>query len=322
MTTIVTTCDFQIFKLFYENQYNRVFRQNLIVCVDKDDSTEFRKIIDEGTIVFDKNDIKEFYGDKYLEGAWYCAKMMYLNMIFRKNIIKGALYITDDDVLCFNHSLSDIQYSSKIEYDHDIAMIQNRPITDIIVEMYQDWNGISDWLVAHLKDKPFYKAAATNVFFPDHLATKFMEIFTSYYETYHEVIFKNLKYINECNLRTKSSRGVNTTTFYLEVPFFNSVYACFDKSEVKETPMYLFIWSKWKGFIKDNETKEILESYFNYNNKTYPKVQPLVHFSITNKILVMRNVYNYLNNIDEFDTIDYILNNKLIKKPKLSKALF
>lgn len=63
--------------------------------------------------------------------------------------------------------------------------------------------------------------------------------------------------------------------------------------------------------------------------KSYPAKQPLVHFSVTNKLPLMRDCYNYLNgkeyaceNIDDILVENPKEKNYLIKNKKTTKSLF
>lgn len=324
MTTIVTTYDLKIFELFYNNKYHDALKKDLILYIDKEDSEPFRKIITGNHRIFDRKDLKAFYGDRFLEEAAYCVKMMFVNMLFKMGIVTDSMYITDDDILCYDNSLEKMGESKIIEHYIDISMfVKDRTITEHLQAMYSNWSKIGDWYEEHFKNKKFRSICATNLYIPKHLSPKFQELFISSYATYHDIIFENLDIIKRGVEKTKSVRKVDTPTFYLEVPFFNTIIGAFDDKEVKNTGMTLFIWSAWKGFIKENETKEILRLFFEKKfKKSYPEVQPLLHFSISNKYLAMKNVYNFLNDIEEFDTIKAILESKGRAKTVKNKPLF
>ena len=85
MITAVTTHQYPIFKLFYENKLHDKLKENLVLYVDKeneDEINEFRKIVDlSKTKIFTRNDVIKFYGDLYLPNAPYCKKMYFLNLI-------------------------------------------------------------------------------------------------------------------------------------------------------------------------------------------------------------------------------------------------
>lgn len=324
MIAVVTTYNIEIFKLFYTHVHNQFLLENLYLYVDKEDSSEFKKIVDlNKTKIFDKNDFKNFYGEKYLESLTTFSKIYFINMLLKMNLINDSFYFTDDDVLFFNDSFKNVASCDKAVYARDMLLIIDRT--------YANWPKMNEWIKANFKDNLY--TCATNFFFPQFMLSNFSKEFTKAFDEYIQILYDDRQYIEELNNKSRSKRNAAFPIFYLDTPFFNVVFPRLGMYNYKLAQIYLCSYShfrKVKNSLHTEDTGKILDKYYS-NKAIYPEKQPLYHYSVGNKLPLMRDSYNYFNNHEYVcKNINDILNenpkerNKIIKEKQIAKtkALF
>jgi hypothetical protein len=313
MITVVTTYNLEIFKLFYKHRYHDFLKGRLFLYVDQDDSSEFRKIIDPSTTtVFDKNDFRKYYGDKYLESLTTFSKIYFLNMLFKMKLLDDSFYFTDDDVLFVDDSFKEVENSDNAIYSKDMFLK--------IHDYYTQWPGINNWINENYRDGYTLSVCATNFYFPKRVISELRDNFTKHFDEYLDILYKDRKYIEELNKKTRSLRKASTQVFYLDTPFFNVVFPKIGLENYKLAQIYLVAYSHFrhlKDKLNTTNTSCILEKYFS-KMKSYPIKQPLVHFSVTNKLPLMRDCYNYFN---ETKYTCENINDILTENPKEEKKL-
>lgn len=320
MITVVTTYNLEIFKLFYEHKHHDFLKENLLLYVDQDDSSEFRKIVDPSkTTVFDKKDFRKYYGDKYLPTLTTFSKIYFLNMLLKENMLNDSFYFTDDDVLFFDDSFKNVVNSENAVYSKDMFLK--------IHDYYTQWPGINNWINENYRDECTLSVCATNFYFPKRVISELRDNFTKHFEEYLDILYNDRKYIEKLNKKTKSLRKASTQVFYLDTPFFNVVFPKIGLENYTLAQIYLTSYSHLRGIkekLNTTKTHDIVEKYFS-KMKSYPEKQPLVHFSVTNKLPLMRDCYHYFNGQKyECENVNDILkeNPKEEKKIKKSKKLF
>ena len=315
MITAVTTHKFEIFKLFYEHEMHDILKENLILYVDKEDEKEiqqFRDIVDlTKTIVFDRNDIIEFYGDLYLSNAPYCKKMYFINMLITRGLIrKDSLYMTDDDILVYDRSFYDIMNSDKIIYDKE-------PFPKV-ESNYNSWKPVYDFFKSN-GDIKHLNPRATNFFIPKNYISGFANKFYDKFSVFIEILKGEEERITQMNNKSSSKRGCDWSVFYVEVPFFDVVFSAMDHDWFKFIPFYCVAYSelrKLKDKLKTDDTKTIMEKFC--VRKPYPQKHPLLHFNVVNKEPLMSESFNYLNNKPMKHTF---IDTLLVENPKERKKL-
>jgi len=289
MITVVTTHKFTIFKLFYEHNLHNIFRENLLLYVDKEDSSEFRKIVDTTkTRIFDRNDIIKYYGDLYLTNAPYCKKMYFINMISQMGLLNDSIYMTDDDVLVYDKSFNDIINSDKIIYDKEPF-----PKVD---SAYSTWKAVHNFFTSNMINVPL-RARATNFFIPKMYIKEFTDAFVKYFNEFIRILKSESDYIDYLNNKSKSKRGCDWSIFYIEVPFFDVVFSSLNHDYFKFLPFYCVAYSelrKIKDKYKITDTVKVME-YFLAKRKPYPQKHPLLHYNVISKEAFMTDSFNYLN---------------------------
>lgn len=312
MITTVTTHNLKIFKLFYTHKYHNILKQNMIIYIDNYDSSEFRKIIGNDKVkVFDKNDIKEYYKDIYMEEYKYGAKVYFINMLCKLNLLNDSLYFTDDDVLIYNEeSFKNIESSDKIIHSKDFMHF----------DMYKVWPKINDYIKQNINIDNI-TSPSTNVFIPKCYIKEFSENFIKVFEEFIPIIFQYKYEFIKLDNKSKSLRNTATLTFYLDTPFFNCVYQRMRNVKFQNINFQCCTYKNIfdiKIKLKTNNPDTILNYYIN-KLKLYPQKQPIIHIYITNKLQLMKVIYNYLNNIRNYENI-----NDLFKQTKFyeTKPLF
>jgi len=290
MITVVTTYNIEIFKLFYEHKYHNMFKERLFLYVDQYDSSEFRKIVDpEHTTVWDKNDFIKYYGDKYLTSLTTFSKVYFLNMLLAENLIDDSFYFTDDDILLFNDSFEALGTSEKAVYAKDMILIIDR--------IYHSWTSLFTWIEKNFDFNDNLCTCATNFYFPKNMIEDLKHHLTSVFEEFIEILYEDSAYIDAINEKSRSARNASFAVFYLDTPFFNIVFPRLGKEKYVHSQIYLTTYShfrKLRDSLKTNDTGKILEKYFTKKTQ-YPVKQPLFHFSVNNKLPLMKDSFNYFN---------------------------
>ena len=318
MITVVTTHKFPIFKLFYEHKLHGIFKENLLLYVDKEDSSEFCKIVDPAkTRVFDRNDIIKFYGYLYLPNAPYCKKMYFINMLAEMGLLNDTMYMTDDDILVYDESFNDIINSDKIIYDKE-------PFPKVETN-YNSWKPVYNFFKSEMTGKPLH-TRATNFFVPKTYVKEFADMFIKKFHTFIRILKSESAYIDYLNNKSNSKRGCDWSVFYVEVPFFDVVFSSLNPDYFKFIPFYCVAYSELRK-IKDKQKttdNSVIMPYF-CKRKPYPQKHPLLHFNVVNKEAIMTDSFNYLNGRE----LQYNDVNKLLaqtpreeKKLKTAKSLF
>lgn len=311
MITAVTTHQLPIFKLFYEHKLHEELKENLILYIDKEDSSEFESIIDKSkTTIFNRSDIIKYYGDLYLTNAPYCKKMYFLNMIAEMGLMNDDLYMTDDDILIYDKSFYDIKKSDKIIHDRD---------TWPKIEDYKrKWPIVYKWYKDNMDGDPL-NMMATNFYIPKKYINDFSKTFIKKFFSFIRLIKSESDYIDELNSKSKCNRNCDFSVFYLEVPFFDDVFSSLDREAFTKIPITC-VGPSELGKIRDKldtfDTNRIMEKFV--KKSLYPKKQPLVHFNFANKEPLMSETFNYLNH----KKLKYSnINNLLIQYPKEKKKI-
>lgn len=311
MITAVTTHQFPIFKLFYENKLHDRLKENLILYVDKEDDSEFRNIVDlSKTTIFNRSDVIEYYGDLYLPNAPYCKKMYFLNMIAEKGLMDDDLYMTDDDVFVYDESFYEMMNHDKIVHDKD---------TWPKVEDYKNkWPIVYKWYKDNMSGTPIHMMA-TNFFIPKVHIKEVSEIFMTKFASFIRLLKSESDTIDKLNAKSKCNRNCDFSVFYLEVPFFDDVFASLNPEYLQKIPITCVSPSEL-GKLRDKlgtvEIAPIMEKFI--KKPIYPKKQPLVHFNFADKEAMMIDVFNYLNG-KEFKHKD--INELLMVYPKQAKKI-
>ncbi len=324
MITVVTTYNLEIFKLFYTHKHHEFLKKRMLLYVDQDDSSEFRKIIDPTTtFVFDKKDFRKYYGEKYLSSLSTFSKIYFINMLLKENLLDDSFYFTDDDVLFFDNSFEKVIESEKAVYSKDMILIIDR--------VYPSWKKLYSWISKNFDSNNNLCTCATNFYFPKSMIPDLKIHFNSVFDEFIQVLYEDQAYIEELNNNSRSLRQRSFAVFYLDTPFFNSAFPRLGMEKYQLSQIYLTAYShlrKIKEKLNTKDTGKILEKYFS-TMKSYPAKQPLVHFSVTNKLPLMRDCYNYLNgkeyaceNIDDILVENPKEKNYLIKNKKTTKSLF
>jgi len=310
MVTLVTSHQFEIFKLFYEHKFHKKLIENLILYVDKEDEkdiNEYKSIIDlSKTRIFTRKDIIQYYGDYYLPNCPYNKKMYFLNMLAEMHLIDDDFYMTDDDILIYDESFYDIMKESKIVYDKD---------TWPKIENYKNkWPNVYKWYNDNREGDPIFMRA-TNFYVPKIYAQDVMNMFAKKFFSFIRLLKNESDFIDKLNSRAKSNRGCDFCVFYLEVPFFDDVFASLDKSYFTRAPIYcvsITELARIRDKFKTNDIKFILEKYL--KKSKYPKRQPLLHFNIGNKKPFMSETFNFINNRNiNYDDINELLKHYSIR---------
>lgn len=291
MITAVTTHQFPIFKLFYENKLHDILKKNLILYVDKEeekDIQQFRDIVDVSrTRIFTRKDIIEYYGDLYLPNAPYCKKMYFLNMIAEKGLMYDDLYMTDDDVLVYDESFYEMMKHDKIVHDKD---------TWPKIEDYKNkWPIVYKWYKDNISGEPIHMMA-TNFFVPRVHIKEVSELFMSKFDSFIRLLKSQSEFIDTLNAKSKCNRNCDFSVFYLEVPFFDDVFASLNHDYLQKIPITCVSPSelgKLRDKLNTKDTGLIMEKFV--KKQLYPKKQPLLHFNFADKEAMMIDVFNYLN---------------------------
>lgn len=315
MITVVTTYDLKIFKLFYAHKNHDFFKEDLYLYVDQDDSSEFRKIVDPTkTKIFDKKDFRKYYGEKYLPSLSTFSKIYFLNMLLKENLLEDSFYFTDDDVLFFDNSFEKVVESEKAVYSRDMILKVN--------EVYVNWPKMNDWILKNFDSKNNLCVCATNFYFPKSLISDLRKHFNEVFDEFIQILYDDRKYIDELNDKSRSLRGRSFSIFYLDTSFFNVAFPRVGLEKYSLSQIYLTPYShyrKLKEKLNTKDTGTILENYFK-GMKSYPAKQPLVHFSVANKLPLMRDAFNYFNGKEyACNNIDDILIENPKEKNKLDK---
>jgi hypothetical protein len=321
MITAVTTHQLPIFKLFYENRLHDILKENLILYVDKEeekDIAQFRDIVDlSKTRIFTRKDIIEFYGDLYLTNAPYCKKMYFLNMIAAKELLTDDLYMTDDDVLVYDESFYEMMKHDKIVHDRD---------TWPKIEDYKrKWPIVYKWYKDNLIDPPLFMMA-TNFFVPKIHIAKVSVMFMIKFASFIRLLKSESDFIDTLNKKSKCNRNCDFSVFYLEVPFFDDVFASLNRDYFQKIPITCVSPSelgKLRDKLNTKDTELIMSKFV--KKALYPKKQPLLHFNFADKEAMMNDTFNYLNNRQiRYPNINDLLKiyPKQAKKIPASKSLF
>jgi len=317
MITVVTTYKFPIFKLFYEHYLHDIFRENLLLYVDQEDSSEFRNLVDPTkTRIFDKNDIIKYYGDLYMPNGKYFKKMYFINMISEMGLLNDAIYMTDDDVLVYDKSFNDMLSGDKIIYDKEPFPLVDR--------CYPNWKPIYNWFKENIPENSLH-ARATNFFIPKLYIEEFANAFIKYFYDFIRLLKSQSNHIDYLNNKSRSKRGCDFSVFYIEVPFFDVVFSSLNHDYYNFLPFFCVAYSelrKIKDRLKTVDTKTIME-VFCYKRKPYPNKHPLLHYNVINKEVFMIDSFNYMNGRDLiYNNIDDILkqNPKEFKKMEMAKS--
>ena len=318
MITVVTTHKIEIFKLFYEHRLHNILKENLLLYVDKEDSNEFRKIVDPNkTRVFDRNDIIKFYGDLYLPNAPYCKKMYFINMIAEMGLLNDTMYMTDDDVLIYDESFYEMMKHDKIIHDRD---------TWPKIEDYKrKWPVVYKWYKDNISGDPIHMMA-TNFFVSKVHIKEVSELFMTKFASFIRLLKSESDFITTLNEKSKCNRNCDFSVFYLEVPFFDDVFASLNHDYLQKSPITCVSPSelgKLRDKLNTKDTELIMSKFI--KKALYPKKQPLLHFNFANKEAMMTDVFNYLNNKDmKYANINDLLKiyPKQAKKIPPTKSLF
>ena len=323
MITAVTTHQFPIFKLFYENKLHDTLKENLVLYVDKEDDKEiqqFRDIVDlKKTRIFTRKDIMAYYGsvDLYLPNAPYCKKMYFLNMIFNIGFVNTDLYMTDDDVLVYDESFYEMMKHDKIIHDRD---------TWPKIEDYKKkWPIVYKWYKDNMDGEPIHMMA-TNFFVPKVHIKEVKDLFRNKFHSFITLLKNQSDFIDELNEKSRCNRNCDFSVFYLEVPFFDDVFASLNHDYLQKIPITCVSPSelgKIRDKFKTNDTELIMSKFV--KKALYPKRQPLLHFNFADKEAMMIDVFNFLNNKPmKYPNINDLLKQypKQAKKIPTSKSLF
>lgn len=322
MITAVTTHQFPIFKLFYENKLHDILKENLILYVDKEDEKDiqqFRDIVDlSKTRIFTRKDIIKGYGYLYLPNAPYCKKMYFLNMIMKLGLLENEdLYMTDDDVLVYDESFYEMMKHDKIVHDRD---------TWPKVEDYKKkWPIVYKWYKDNMSGEPIHMMA-TNFFVPKVHIEEMSVLFMTKFETFIHLLWKESGFIDTLNEKSKCNRNCDFSVFYLEVPFFDDVFASLNHDYLQKIGITCVSPSelgKLRDKLNTKDTELIMSKFV--KKALYPKKQPLLHFNFADKEAMMIDTFNCLNNKPmKYPNINDLLKvyPKQAKKIALTKSLF
>lgn len=321
MITAVTTHQFPIFKLFYQNKLHDILKENLILYVDKEeekDIAQFRDIVDlSKTRIFTRKDVITYYGDLYLTNAPYCKKMYFLNMIFNIGVVDDDLYMTDDDVLVYDESFYEMMKHDKIVHDRD---------TWPKIEDYKKkWPIVYKWYKDNIDGEPIHMMA-TNFFVPKVHIKEVTNLFITKFFSFICLLKRESNFIDTLNKKSKCNRNCDFSVFYVEVPFFDDVFASLNHDYLQKISITCVSPSEL-GKIRDKfntkDTEFIMEKFV--KKALYPKKQPLLHFNFADKEAMMNDTFNYLNNRQiRYPNINDLLKiyPKQAKKITLTKNLF
>jgi len=321
MITAITTHNINIFKLFYQHRLHNILKENLLLYVDKENESEieeFRSIVDlKKTRIFTRTDIISFYGDLYLPNAPYCKKMYFLNMIAEKGLMNDDLYMSDDDILVYDESFYDMMKSDKIVHDKD---------TWPKIEDYKKkWPIVYKWYKDNMEGKPLFMMA-TNFFVPKIYIKEVREMFMKKFDSFIRLLKDQSRFIDELNRRSKCNRNCDFSVFYLEVPFFDDVFASLNPTYFQKISINCVVPSELSKIRDKHNTTNAPFIFEKFTKKSlYPKKQPLLHFNLANKEPFMIDTFNYLNNNKlNCPNINDLLKQypKEQKKIKQSKELF
>jgi len=314
MITAVTSHQLPIFKLFYEHKLHDKLKENLILYADKEDSSEFHKMVDPAkTKVFDRSDIIKFYGDLYLSNAPYCKKMYFLNMIAKMGLMNDDLYMTDDDVLVYDESFYDMMKSNKIVHDRD---------TWPKIEDYKNkWPIVYKWYKDNMNGEPLFMMA-TNFFVPRVHIKEVSEMFITKFASFIHLIKSESHFIDKLNAKSNCNRNCDFSVFYLEVPFFDNVFASLNHDYFQKIGITCVAPSELSNLrdkLNTKDTRVIMQKFV--KKAIYPKKQPILHYNLANKEPFMTETFNYLNNIKlNWSNINDLLKQYPKEAKKISKS--
>jgi len=152
------------------------------------------------------------------------------------------------------------------------------------------------------------------------------EMFIRKFSSFITLLKNESKTIDRLNSKSSCTRNCSFLVFYLEVPFFDDVFASLNKDYFQKIPIYCVAPSEL-GKIRDKlntqDSSDIIKKFVTRSN--FSKKQPLLHFNFTDKEAIMTDVFNYLNNTPlKWNMINDLLKNypKEAKKLTTIKSLF
>jgi len=238
-------------------------------------------------------------------------------MIAEKGLMNDDLYMSDDDILVYDESFYDMMKSDKIVHDKD---------TWPKIEDYKKkWPIVYKWYKDNMEGKPLFMMA-TNFFVPKIYIKEVREMFMKKFDSFIRLLKDQSSFIDELNRRSKYNRNCDFSVFYLEVPFFDDVFASLNPTYFQKISINCVVPSELSKIRDKHNTTNAPFIFEKFTKKSlYPKKQPLLHFNLANKEPFMIDTFNYLNNNKlNCPNINDLLKQypKEQKKIKQSKELF
>jgi hypothetical protein len=238
-------------------------------------------------------------------------------MIAELGLMTDDLYMTDDDVLVYDESFYEMMKHDKIVHDRD---------TWPKIEDYKKkWPIVYKWYKDNISGEPIHMMA-TNFFIPQVHIKEVREMFITKFISFIRLLKSESNFIDKLNAKSNCNRNCDFSVFYLEVPFFDDVFASLNHDYFQKIGISCVSPSelgKLRDKLNTKDTKLIMSKFV--KKALYPKKQPLLHFNFADKEAMMVDVFNYLNNKKmKYSNINDLLKvyPKQAKKIPTSKSLF
>jgi len=318
MRTLLTTHNVEVFKLFFNHKLHDIFREDLHIYVDKENSYEWEYFITNSplinnTHIYNELDLKEYYGDVYNSHLKTFKKVYFINMLLEKGLLDDGFYFTDDDVLLFSR-IDEIKDYEHIMFDHEVSKM------DTVFK--GGWNIIDKFRLDHT-GKINHNFSASNFFIPKNKITILKEKSLILFWAFLNILYNDREYIDRVCTKTRSVRKCSVLVFYLDALFLNVLFSnIFDGTEKGvdyKKPTYRHIRGIKEKLLTRN-AKEIWMYFVSKNKSNWPKGQPLFHFVVTNKVPLMTEFYKALNGEEPiYKNIDDLLILNAKERSKLKK---
>jgi hypothetical protein len=167
---------------------------------------------------------------------------------------------------------------------------------------------------------------ATNFFVPRVHIKEVSELFMKKFDSFIRLLKSESDFIDTLNEKSRCNRNCDFSVFYLEVPFFDDVFASMNHDYLQKIPITCVSPAELGNLRDKLNTKdtELIMSKF-VKKALYPKKQPLLHFNFADKEAMMNDTFNFLNNRQIlYPNINDLLKvyPKQAKKISLTKSLF
>jgi len=318
MRTLLTTHNLEVFKLFFNHKLHDIFREDLHIYVDKEDSKEWEDFIVNSPLVnnthiYNETDLIKYYSNTYNSHLKTFKKVYFINMLLEQGIIDDGFYFTDDDVLLFG-KIDEVKDYEHIMFDHEVSKM------DTVFK--EGWKIIDNYRIRHT-GKINHNFSASNFFIPKNKIAILKEKSLFLFYEFIDILFNESAYIDKVCTKTRSVRKCSVLVFYLDALFLNVLFSnIFDGTERAadyKKPTYRHVRGVKEKLLTRN-AKEIWKYTVNKNKSNWPKGQPLYHFVVTNKAPLMTEFFKAYNGEEPtYKNIDDLLLLNVKERSRITK---